>query len=189
MKLFRITLALISLVLLTASCDDSKSYAELLSDERKATNAYLATQKVINEIPADTVFEEGENAPFYRIDEEGNVYMQVISSGDRKNNRAKEDEEIYFRWMRISLLAWATGSEIYAEGNAEDMGYNSYFFRYNNFTLASSSQYGSGIQMPLDYLGVDCTVRLIIKSQYGFSSEIANVVPYLYTVRYFRSKI
>ena len=81
MKLFRITLALISLVLLTASCDDSKSYAELLSDERKATNAYLATQKVINEIPADTVFEEGENAPFYRIDEEGNVYMQVISSG------------------------------------------------------------------------------------------------------------
>lgn len=189
MKIFRFTLVLLGFVMLTASCKDSKSYAELLSDERKASNAYLATQRVITDIPADSVFEEGENAPFYKMDNEGNVYMQVITSGDKKNNRAEKDEEIYFRFMRVSVIAWAAGSEVTPEGNAEDMSYNSYSFRYQNYTLSSSSKYGSGIQLPLDYLGVDCKVRLLIKSQYGFSDEISYVTPYLYTVRYFRSEI
>ena len=35
----------------------------------------------------------------------------------------------------------------------------------------------------------DCEVNLVIKSQYGIASEISNVVPYLYNVRYFKSQI
>ena len=60
-----------------SSCSDSKSYAEQLEDERRACNAYLASFEVINEIPKDTVFQTGADAPFYRIDPDGNVYMQV----------------------------------------------------------------------------------------------------------------
>lgn len=173
-----------------ASCSDSKSYAEYLDDERKSTNAYLATQRVINDIPADTVFITGKDAPFYRLNEEGTVYMQVLKAGDRENNKVKEDQTIYFRFMRFSLNIWATGEDVVAEGNAEDMGYNTFSFRYNNYTLSSTTQYGSGIQAPLEFLGIDCEVNIIIKSQYGFTSEIANVVPYLYqNVRYFKSQI
>lgn len=79
-SLLLLPLAILSL----AACDDSKSYSELLEDEDKAVNSFLANQKVINEIPADTVFETGEDAPYYRIEPEGNVYMQVINAGDRK---------------------------------------------------------------------------------------------------------
>ena len=39
------------------------------------------------------------------------------------------------------------------------------------------------------YLGIDSEVNLVIKSQYGYTEEISNVTPYLYNVRYFRSKI
>ena len=37
------------------SCSDNKSYAELLTDETKNVNAFLANQKVINEIPEDSI--------------------------------------------------------------------------------------------------------------------------------------
>ena len=96
-----LTLSLIALIV--ASCKDSKSYTELLQDEDKAVNSFLAYQKVINAIPADTIFEIGENAPYYRIDNDGNVYMQVLKAGDRKNNRAKNGQTIYFRYGRKSL--------------------------------------------------------------------------------------
>ena len=46
-SLLLLPLAILSL----AACDDSKSYSELLEDEDKAVNSFLANQKVINEIP------------------------------------------------------------------------------------------------------------------------------------------
>ena len=63
------------------------------------------------------------------------------------------------------------------------------YFRYNNYSLTSSTKWGSGIQRPLAFLPVDCTVNLIVKSQYGFTSEMAEVQPYLFNLRYFRPKI
>ena len=44
-------------VMSASSCSDSKSYAEQLADERVATNLFLSQQRVVNEIPADTIFE------------------------------------------------------------------------------------------------------------------------------------
>ena len=107
----------------------------------------------------------------------------------RENNRVKDDQEIYFRFTRRSLISLANYGTAAEEGNADDMGYGSMSFRYNNYTLESTSQYGYGIQMPLAYLGIDCVVNLIVKSQYGFSEEIANVIPYLYRIRYYKGKI
>ena len=86
MNFKRLIIFMIPVLLLTA-CKDTKSYSELLNDEEKAVNSFLAHQKVINEIPADTVFETGSDAPYYKIDEDGDIYMQVIKPGDRKITR------------------------------------------------------------------------------------------------------
>ena len=96
---------------LFASCKDSKSYSELLDDEEKSINSFLAHQKVLKQIPADTVFQTGADAPYYQIDDNGNVYMQVLKAGDRTNNRAQEGETIYFRFGRISINRWSAGYE------------------------------------------------------------------------------
>ena len=69
----------IVMAIMLASCKDTESYSDRLNVERNATNAYLKTQRVVNEVPADSVFEIGKDAPFYRIDPEGNVYMQVLN--------------------------------------------------------------------------------------------------------------
>lgn len=187
LNVITILAALLAAVALS-SCSDDESYAELLDDERHACNAFLANFRV-EEVPADSVFEVGENAPYYKLDEDGNVYMQVLKTGDL-SNKAKKSQYIYFRFTRYNLITWYT--EDYAwngEGNADDMSSSSTYFMYNDYTLPASSEWGYGLQMPLNYLGVNCEVNLVIKSQYGQSSEISYVQPYMYHVRYFRSKI
>ncbi|MCH5246867.1 MAG: DUF4827 family protein [Muribaculaceae bacterium] len=182
---------ILSLTVITCSvfvsCNDSKSYAELLTDENHACNAFLADQRVENEIPADSVFEIGEDAPYYRIDEEGNLYMQVLDAGD-PNDKAEYDDLIYFRFMRLNLsdLYFYGEDAVSWNGNADNMASSPTSFRFQNYTLSSSSQYGVGIQAPLNFLGIGCRVNIVIKSQYGMTEELAYVIPFLYNIRYFR---
>lgn len=168
------------------SCDDNKSYAELLDDERIAVNKYLATQRVENEIPADTIFEVGEDAPYYRLEPEGNVYMQVLKAGSR-NNMAEAGDKIYIRFMRSDLLYWSNYGASYIEGNGNNMAADPRYFIYKDYSVSSSYELGYGLQLPLEYVGIDSEVNIIIKSQYGFSSEISYVNPWIYNVRYFKS--
>ncbi len=136
-----------------------------------------------------TVFQTGSDAPYYQIDDSGNVYMQVIKTGDRQNNRAKEGEKIYFRFGRISINRWSAGYDDAPSGNFGDLSYESTSFNYSNEEANYTyTTYGYGVVMPLTYLGIDCEVNLLVRSRKGPSSEIADVVPYLYNIRYFKSK-
>lgn len=193
MKILKITGAvalLLSAFALTTACDDGKTYAELLTEESQAVNRFLADQRVVNSIPVDTVFETvaeyGDDAPYYRLDEDGNLYMQVIDAGT-PGNMVTDNELIYFRFTRYPIATYADGEFTSAEGNDDVMGGN-LSFRYGNFDLSSSYSYGTGIQTPLAYLPVDCRVNIVIKSAYGMPSEMSSVVPWLYTLRYYRPK-
>ena len=177
-------------VMLLAGCNNDQSYADRLNDERNAVNAYLADHRVVMTVPEDSVFEVGENAPYYRIDPDGNVYMQVLNAGDRQHDRARTGEPIYFRYSRYNLATWyADGTWTITSGNENTMDAASCSFNYGDYTLPSSSQWGYGLQYPLLFLGVECDVNLVIKSQYGFTSEISFVTPFFYHVRYYHSMI
>ena len=115
----------------------------------------------------------------------GNVYMQVLSEGT-KDNMAEDDQLIYFRFTRYNLYEYADGKLGPGSGNDTDLTYGSASFRFGNTTSQSSYQWGSGLQMPLRYLPIDCEVNLVIKSQAGLYNEISNVQPFLYKVRYFK---
>ena len=83
--------AIITIPVILSGCDDKKSYAELLTDENQAVNVFLSNQNVITSIPADSVFEAGPDAPYYQLDDEGNLYMQVLDAGD-PDNKVRNDE-------------------------------------------------------------------------------------------------
>ena len=177
--------ALVSLGVASSSCDDTKSYAELLTEEAHYINNYLSTQTVLLDLPEDGNFIVGENAPFYRLDEDCNVYMRIIDRGNL-NMMAEDDQEVYFRFDRYNLQNYnaATGDLGESWGNLSDLTLGSTSFRYGNYTLSSSSQWGSGIQMPLEYVGMNSMVELVIRSQYGITTEISQVTPFLYRMTY-----
>ena len=66
---------------------------------------------------------------------------------------------------------------------------SSTYFMYNNYQVSTSIQYGQGIQLPLQFVGVGSEVNLVIKSQYGLSDEIADVQPYHWNIRYLKGKL
>ena len=106
---------------LATSCEETKSYAQLRDEEDAAVKRYLEGQTVINKIPEDTIFEMGEDAPYYKLDEDGYVYMQVLSVSE-DGEMAKYNETIFFRYSRINLLTWAAGGEQIPMGNDNDLG-------------------------------------------------------------------
>lgn len=186
---------LYALMLVTAGmawtgCSDGKSYADLLNDENISVNSFLVNERVIPYEKRDSTFnfEVGKDAPYYEMDADGNIYMQVLNAGT-KGNYATTDQLIYFRFTRYNLNYYVDNTLPTGEGNDTDLTYGSTSFRFDNLTASSSYQWGSGIQTPLYYLPIDCECNLIIKSQYGVYQEMSYVYPYLYNIRYFKSQI
>lgn len=174
-----------------SSCSKSESYSELLRDEEKAVNVFLAGKEVMLEVPADSIsFETGEDAPFYRLDPDGYVYMQVISKGDTEK-KVKNGDVVYFRFNRQNLKLMADGETADKEGNSDNLGggtndLGNTYFVYQNKYLESTTSWGTGIQMPMKFFGYGCEVNLVLRSYYGFASDQSYCIPYLINVRYFK---
>lgn len=177
------------MVVMATSCKDTKSYSDLLEEEEHAVNWYLAQQRVVPFVPEDSVFEIGPEAPFYRMDTDGSVYMRVINAGDM-NNRPQKGQTVYFRFTRTDLKLLQDGALIGSGGNLEDnMTFPSWSLVYGNTSLPSTTAHGTGLQVPLGYLGYNCEVDLIVKSISGRSGDISNCIPYLYTnLKYFKAE-
>lgn len=173
------------------SCEKTQSYSELLNTEEKAVNWYLAKHQVSPEKPAGDNFvslEEDPNAPFYRMDEDGFVYMQVVRKG--AGEKPKEGDRVYFPFMRLNLNYYhQTGTEVW-EGNSEDLdtevGPTSFLF--GNTSLTSTTQYGKGIQLPMQYFGYGTEVNIVIKSPMGMTSDASSCIGYVYNIRYFKAE-
>lgn len=175
-----------------SSCDKTESYSDLLRDEEQAVNWYLAQQRVETEPPADGNFEVGPNAPFYRMDEDGTVYMQVIDKGDL-NERPEEGDKVFFRFTRKNIKGMYQGTTSGGFGNMDnlDSPLGSTYLFYGNDTYPNSTQYGTGIQVPLEYFGFYSEVNLVLKSYSGFTgstfqAEQSSCTPFLYNVKYYK---
>ncbi len=202
MKYLYKTLCLASALFVTgalSSCEDTKSYSELLNEEEHAVNWYLAQHKVCLEIPENGDFLVGEDAPYYKMDSDGYVYMQVLDKGtplpDNATEQEKEDIEfqkgnkVYFRMLRMNIKYFQQYDSQIWEGNADDMSPEiaDMSLIYGNNVLTSTTQYGEGIQIPLKYLHNNCEVNLIIKSPQGWTSDQSACTPYLYNIQYFKA--
>lgn len=175
------------LILSLASCEKGESYADLLKKEEKAVNWYLSGESVEVEIPADSIFIEGEDAPFYKMNEDGTIYMKVLDSGDL-SERPENGDRVYFRYSRMNLRNFYEAGLEQWFGNSNDLSAStvSTSFLMGNTTLQSSYQYGTGIQLPLKYLGYNSRVRLVLKAQAGFYAEQSQCLPFVFDVRYFK---
>ena len=172
-----------------SACSKSQSYSELLRDEERAVNWYLADYNVSLEVPEDahdfiTFQEAGEDAPYYKLDNDGYVYMQVVRA--QFDEMAETGDLVYFRFLRQSILDLYNGIDTPPTGNSDYLPNGTTSFLYQNTVLSSTTQWGTGIQMPLKYLGYNSEVNLVLKSYYGFSEEQSYCIPYVINLRYFK---
>lgn len=175
-------------MLISGGCEKGESYSELLREEEKAVNWYLAQHRVEMDIPEDNLFETGEDAPFYRMNSDGTVYMQVIDPGDAEC-KAENGEKIYFRFKRENIILMYDGTPAPPYGNTDDLASSvgpTYFF-FGNKTYPSTTQFGTGIQVPLEYLGLNSEVNLVLKSYSGFIEDQTLCQPFLINVKYFKA--
>lgn len=192
MKIITKILAPAMLLTALAACEKTESYSELLRDEEKAVNWYLSTQKVVVDIPEDGNFLIGADAPYYKLNEEGTVYMQIIDRGDVApgDERPEEGDKVYFRYMRCDIRTLMAGGKPTWNGNADNFGTSMgvTFFIFGEKYLTSSLQYGTGLQEPMKYVGYNSEVNLVMKASQGFTNESSQCIPFLYNVRYFKAE-
>lgn len=190
MKIFKIFGVAAFMSLMLSSCDDTESYSDLLRDEQKVSNWFLAQHRVCNEIPSDSIFETGPDAPYYRMDDDGYVYMQVLKTGD--GTYPATGDQVYFTFTRYNIETMYSEKtlDVEGEGNQDDFlsSVGNTYFIYNNYSVTSSSQFGSGIQLPVGYLGYNSEVNILLKSYYGFSQENTTCIPFLVNTRYFKAE-
>lgn len=172
-----------------SSCEKTQSYSELLRDEEKAVNWFLSGKNVILNLPEDsadfiTCEDMGDDAPFYKLDDDGYVYMQVVSAN--LDDMVDEGDLVYFRFARENISYMYQEIEQTAAGNSDYLAYGSTSFVYKNTTLSSTTTWGTGVQMPLQYVGYNSEVNLVLRSYYGFAEEQSTCVPYLINLRYFK---
>ncbi|MDE6649037.1 MAG: DUF4827 domain-containing protein [Muribaculaceae bacterium] len=182
------------MVFALSSCSKTQSYSDLLKNEQKVSNWFLAQQTVCNVIPSDSVFEEGSDAPFYRMDDDGYVYMQVVKC-DRRGERdiPETGDQVYFTFTRynIDTMYKSDTLDVEPEASNQDDLLNTIgntYFLFNNYRVNVSNDFGSGIQLPVSYLGYNSEVNILLKSYYGFQSENTTCIPYLVNVRYFKAE-
>lgn len=191
MKIKSILVLTAIMCLAFVSCEDTVSYSDLLKNEQKVSNWFLAQHRVCNEIPADSIFEVGPDAPYYRMDDDGYVYMQVLKMGDKKY--PSYGDQVYFTYSRYNIETMYDENTLDVtaeESNQDDFvtSVGNTYFIYQNYSVSVSSNFGSGIQIPVGYLGYNSEVNILLKSYYGFSSENTTCVPYLVNTRYFKAE-
>lgn len=177
---------LLAFLAILTSCNKTKSYTELLNEEEEAANWFLAGQTIVTSVPSDGKFEIGQDAPYYKMNKEGSVYMQVINVGD-ENSKPKKGDKVYYRFKYCDIKEYYRNGVMEWIGNADNLEYRTTSFFYGNSTLTSTTQLGEGIQIPLDYLNYESEVNLIIKSQMGAVDNQSLCIPYLYNIKYFKA--
>lgn len=181
-------LLMVCAVLMVMSCNKTKTYTDMLNDQRKAIDKLMADSDfvVLKNYPANGVFGENE---FVKLD--NGVYLNVIDSGN--GNRAVLGKtKIYSRFITYSLLGTADTLRTYG---SHSNGTNPIEFMYGNYTTlissatsASSDDYytayvfGEGMQTPLEYVGDQAKVKLIVPFQVGASTSSSNGIPWFFEI-------
>lgn len=175
------------------ACDDNKSYAEMLEEERDAIERLIDEEGIVvlDEYPADGVFAENE---FYLMDND--VYINVIDSGNGNHMGTRQNVICRFK-ARIfkSDTAEVDGFSSSAFPVTMICSYSSY---YNTIQAYASSEDGNnyfanfvseGLASGLQYVGDSSEVKLIVPFKVSSSMFYQTGDPVYYErVRYIFEK-
>lgn len=167
-KLIGGILALLTLVFLFPSCDDTESYADKLKKEKKNISNFLTENKIdlIYEYPEDGEFKD--NQFFY--DKSAGIYIQVVDTGNGK--RASNSGVLSVVNVRYSETRELPDTTKYSNSGAGGGAPLEFIYglpaTYTESTTSSGYYFKSAsLAYPLQYVGEEGIVRLLIPFSQG----------------------
>ena len=204
-KLVFLFLSLLAAGGIFQACDDSKTYAEMLEDEKNAVNKFIKDKGI--RIISQDEFEKNDTVTNLDRNEyvalSDGVYMQIVDRGsaENKTDTFANNNEICVRYIEEDIMTRDTTCfNVFLEewGDANQLYTNPAVFRY---VAEGSYVYGTFIQMdyywasyyqstavPAGWLLAPpfvrnyAHVRLIVPSKVGHSSAQQYVNPYYYDI-------
>lgn len=179
--------------LVAISCSKTKSYTDMLKDEKKAIERLIAQQgiEVLKDFPADSVFEENQ---FVLL--ENGVYLNIIDKGTDQRAVQYKTKVLYrcvvtypmdtaYIWTTAYGL-WSSGNEIKHNYGPHSNGTEPYPFTYGDFASQASQDkmflVSEGLQEPLKYVGDRAKVKLIVPFKRGTYNDQSKGQPIYYEI-------
>ena len=193
-KLTLFFLSLLALSLGFQACDNSKTYAEMLEEEKDGINDFIKKEgiKVISQSEfyaqdSTTNVEENEYVQLA-----SGVYMQIVDKGsENAADTVKNNDEVLVRFMEYSILDKDTTlSNLNAVETVDAFRYAvtsssiaGTFLQGYMMTYYSSPTVPAGWLVPLTYVRDMAHVKLIVPSKMGHQTAMQYVYPYFYDIR------
>lgn len=192
-KLIFFFLSLLAFGLSFESCSNTKSYADMLDDEKAAISAFIKDHdiKVITQsefYANDSTTDLSKNEYVHLAN---GVYMQIVDKGSTNaEDTVRKNDKILVRFMEYSIMA--------ADTTLSNLNNPEVVDEFNYTTSSSSlsgiftqgymySVYGpavpAGWLVPLPYIRSMGHVKLIVPSKMGHSTASRDVSPYFYDIR------
>ena len=181
MKLFNsIVLTLIGLLMLTTSCNNKKSYADYLKDEKRAIDLLIAKNNfsILRDFPTNGTFGEKE---FYRDPNTG-VYFNIIEYGDT-TIKPQWREKIYVRFKGLNYFK-DNDTTLYSNYHSTFPEALEYIGPVSSVT--KSSYTNAGWAVPLSYVGHKGRVKMIIPFEMGSTYDQSYYQPTYYDLVEYR---
>lgn len=174
---------IIGLCVAFAACSSSETYADKLKNERKNISRFINEHNIVvlNQYPASGVFEENE----YFRDPLTGVHINVIDSGNGNRASTSKRSEVNVRFDGAMTLP-ANESDT-TTNNVPGLQPISFTYgitaTYSNSNTGSLDYYylSTGITAPLQYVGENARVRLIVPFASGSNYQLAAFRAMYYT--------
>ena len=178
------------------ACDNTKSYAEMLDDEKDAIKDFI-NENNITVITQSEFYAQDSTTDLSRneyVQLASGVYMQIVSKGsDNPADTVKNNDLVLVRFREYNIM-----DKAYEASNLEDAQYVDEF----RYTVTSSSITGlftqgymqlyhgtavpAGWLVALSYVRNMGAVNLIVPSKMGASDAMSSVTPYHYEIKKFQ---
>jgi len=191
-KLTLFFLSLLALSLAFQACDNTKTYAEMLEEEKDAIKDYIKDNNIT--VISQTEFYNNDSVTDLSRNEyvqlASGVYMQIRDKGSKNPaDTVKPNDQVLVRFMEYSLIDKdTTMSNLQLVQMVDEFNYRVTSTSIAGiFTQGLMLYYGSSVPagwlVPLTYIRDGAHVRLIVPSKMGHNSAMQSVYPYYYDIR------
>ena len=196
-KLTLFFLSILALSIGFQACDDTKTYAEMLEDEKAGIDAFIKDNNITVISQSEFYAQDSMTKENEYVQLASGVYMNIVSQGYKdangnvnKNDTVKPNDRMLVRFMEYSILDKDTTlSNLNAVENVDE-----FLYKVTSSSIAGTFLQGymmayystavpAGWLVPLTYIYNGAHVKLIVPSKMGHQSAMQYVYPYFYDIR------